>query len=153
MIIILEGPDGAGKTMLAQQLSKQTKYPIEHRTKPKDEAEKQLMMGKYLQDINSGKNVIFDRCWYSEMAYGPVMRDKSVISFPQMYELEKRLAKAGAIIIYCTGPAHVLWKRCQKRGEDYITSKDAFNAIYKNFEELFAAPHYIPVVRYEYTEV
>ena len=93
MIIIIEGPDGAGKTTLAEQISRQTKYPIIHRTKPKNEEEKKRMMGEYLQTIRSGKNMIFDRCWYSEMAYGPVMRDSSVISYPQMYELEEQLAK------------------------------------------------------------
>jgi thymidylate kinase len=153
MIIILEGPDGSGKTSLANQISRQTGYPILHRTKPKDEAEKQRMMEEYLQIIRSGKNMIFDRCWYSEMAYGPVMRDKSYITFPQMYDLEQRLAKTGAIIIYCTGPAYVLWKRCQSRGEDYITSKGNFDAICKNFEEIFASPHYIPVVRHEYKDM
>ena len=40
MIIIIEGPDGAGKTTLAEQISRQTKYPIIHRTKPKNEEEK-----------------------------------------------------------------------------------------------------------------
>lgn len=149
MIIIIEGPDGAGKTTLAEQISRQTKYPIIHRTKPKNEEEKKLMMGEYLQTIRSGKNMIFDRCWYSEMAYGPVMRDSSVISYPQMYELEEQLSKVGAIIIYATGPKAALWQRCQKRGENYITTRDQFNAIYDNYTEIMKVPHHIPVVRYE----
>ena len=149
MIIIIEGPDGAGKTTLAEQISRQTKYPIIHRTKPKNEEEKKLMMGEYLQTIRSGKNMIFDRCWYSEMAYGPVMRDSSVISYPQMYELEEQLSKVGAIIIYTTGPKAALWQRCQKRGENYITTRDQFNAIYDNYTEIMKVPHHIPVVRYE----
>ena len=93
MIIIIEGPDGSGKTTLAEKLSRQTKYPIIHRSQPKTDEEKKTMMGEYLQTIRSGKNMIFDRCWYSEMAYGPVMRDVSVISYPEMYELEEQLAE------------------------------------------------------------
>lgn len=153
MIIIIEGPDGSGKTMLAEQISRQTGYNIIHRTQPKDDEEKKRMMGEYLQTIRAGKNMIFDRCWYSEMAYGPVMRDTSVISYPEMYELEAQLAKAGAIIIYCTGPKAALWKRCTKRGEEYVTSRDDFNAICDNFDALMSVPHHIPVVRYEYKEV
>ena len=149
MIIITEGPDGAGKTTLAEQISRQTKYPIIHRTKPKNEEEKKRMMGEYLQTIRSGKNMIFDRCWYSEMAYGPVMRDSSVISYPQMYELEEQLAKTGALIIYATGPKAALWQRCQKRGEEYITSRDNFNAIYDNYVQIMKVPHLIPVLHYE----
>lgn len=153
MILIIEGPDGSGKTTLAEKLSKQTGYPIIHRTQPKTEEEKKLMMGEYLQTIRSGKNMIFDRCWYSEMAYGPVMRDSSVISYPEMYELEEHLAKYGAIIIYATGPKAALWQRCQKRGEDYITSRDDFNAICENFDKIMRVPHHIPVVRYEYKDL
>ena len=153
MIIIIEGPDGSGKTTLAEKLSRQTKYPILHRTQPKTDEEKKLMMGEYLQTIRSGKNMIFDRCWYSEMAYGPVMRDASVISYPEMYELEEQLAKCGAIIIYATGPKAALWQRCQKRGEDYITSRDNFNAICENFDKIMSVPHHIPVVRYEYKDL
>ena len=37
MIIIIEGPDGSGKTTLAEKLSRQTKYPILHRTQPKSD--------------------------------------------------------------------------------------------------------------------
>lgn len=153
MIIIIEGIDGSGKTTLAKQLSAQTGYPIIHKSNPKDDVEKLRMMGEYLQLVRGNKNVIFDRCWYSEMAYGPVMRDKSYISFPQMYELERHAAKAGALIIYCTGPLHVLWNRCQKRGENYVVSRDNFNEIYKEFEDIFRSPHFIPVARYEYKEV
>lgn len=153
MIIILEGPDGSGKTTLAQQLSRQTGYPIIHRSQPKTEEEKKNMMGEYLQTIRSNKNAIFDRCWYSEMAYGPVMRDKTVITYPEMYSLERMLAKSGALIVYCTGSEPTLWMRCTKRGEDYITSRDKFKAIYSNYEEIMNAPHYVPVVRYEYKEV
>lgn len=153
MIIILEGPDGSGKTTLAQQISKQTGFPIIHRSQPKTEEEKMCMMGEYLQAIKERKNAIFDRCWYSEMAYGPVMRDESVITYPEMYELERQLAKSGAMIIHCTGPEAALWMRCQRRGEEYITCRDDFKAIHKNFEEIMSVPHYIPVVRYEYKDV
>ena len=59
MVIIIEGPDGSGKTTLAEKLSRQTKYPIIHRSQPKTDEEKKLMMGEYLQTIRSGKNMIF----------------------------------------------------------------------------------------------
>lgn len=154
MIIIIEGPDGAGKTTLANQLSRQTKYDIVHRSQPKTDDEKKHMMSEYVAVIKSSKNIILDRCWYSEMVYGPIMRDASVISYPEMYELEKLLAKAGAIVIYATAPKAALWQRCQKRGEDYITSHTTFCQICDAYEQLMTTvPHYIPVLKYEYKEV
>lgn len=150
MIIIIEGIDGSGKTTLANQLHEQTKYPIIHRTKPDNQEDKDAMLMSYIATLKEGGNAIFDRCWYSEMAYGPVMRDDSVITYPQMYELERLIARrSGGIIIYCTGKTKELWRRATKRGEDYIVSRDNFAEIHENYEGIMAVPHLIPVVRYE----
>lgn len=153
MIIIIEGPDGSGKTTLANQLSKQSSYPIIHRVQPKTEHDKKVMLEEYLEVIRTRRNMIFDRSWYSEMVYGPVMRDSSVISHHQMYAIESRLAKIGAMIIYCTNSPEMLWSKCQSRGEQYITSKEDFLKICRGFDELFDIPHYIPVVAYAYADI
>jgi thymidylate kinase len=150
MILIIEGPDGSGKTTLANKLSKQTGYPVIHRVQPKTEEDKKRMMEEYLHILQSGKNAIFDRCWYSEMAYGPIMRDESVITYPQMYALEDQLAKRGGLIIYCTDKPDVLWRCATKRGEDYITDYSTFVAICEAFDEIMNVPHKVPVVRYGY---
>lgn len=154
MIFIIEGPDGSGKSTLAEQLHRQTGYQLLHRTQPKTEEDKQRMMEEYIQVIRSGKNVIMDRCWYSEMVYGPIMRDTSVISYLQMYELERMAAKNGAIIIHCTAPEATLWKRCLRRGEDYVTKRETFREIRQGYVDLmYSVPHLIPVVTYEYEDV
>lgn len=154
MIIILEGPDGSGKTTLAEKLQKQTGYQLLHRVQPKTEEDKQRMMDEYVQVLRTGKNCILDRSWYSEMVYGPIMRDHSVICYPQMYELERLAAKYGGLIIHCTAPENVLWKRCLRRGEDYITDRDTFHKICKGFDEIMHhIPHVIPVVTYEYKDL
>lgn len=153
MIIIIEGADGSGKTTLANLLSKQTGYPVVHRSQPKTEEEKKQMRQMYIDIIDTGKNMIFDRCWYSEMAYGPVMRDASVISYPEMYLLEEKLAKHGAMIIYCTDKPKTLWRRATKRGEDYITDFDTFECICTNFDVIMSVPHLVPVVKYDYKDL
>lgn len=153
MIILIDGPDGSGKTTLANKISTQTGYPIVHMSYPKTAEEKQQMMQQYVNAIKGAKNIIFDRCWYSEMVYGPIVRSGSAISYPEMYALEKLLAKVGAIIIYCTGTKSTLWKRCQKRGEDYIVSKDAFDTLCDAYDEVMDVPHYIPVLRYVYQDL
>lgn len=154
MIIILEGPDGAGKTMLADKIHKQTGYMMLHRSQPKTDEDKARMMDEYMQVIKAGKNCIMDRSWYSEMVYGPVMRGASVIDYPQMYDLEKQLAKCGGLIIYCTGPLQDLWKRCLSRGEDYIVDKDIYRRIYTGYDRLmYDVPHIVPVTTYVYKDM
>lgn len=153
MIIIVEGPDGSGKTTLAEKIAKQTGYALLHRSQPKSEEEKARMMDEYLQVIKSGKSVVMDRCWYSEMVYGPIMRDATCITYPEMYVLERMLCRKGALIIYCTDKPEVLWKRCQTRGEDYITDFATHKAICEAYDELMEVPHLIPVVRYGYEDL
>ena len=149
MIIIIEGPDGAGKTTLATQLSEQTGYPIEHRSKPENE-ERTKMREEYLDLVMSGRNVILDRCWYSEIVYGKVMRDQAYIAYDDMLAFEELLANnGGGIIIHCTNGLNTLWKRCQKRGEDYITNKDTLLKICEEYNDLmYHCEHKIPVVHY-----
>jgi len=153
MIIMLEGPDGSGKTTLAKRLSKQTGYKVIRSVRPETDEEKTQMMNQYMRTIRTRKNIIFDRCWYSEMVYGLVMRDASVISYPQMYDLERQLMKAGAMIIYCTDSKAALWARCQERGEDYIKDKVTFDKICDGYDQLFSVPHYIPVVTYKCPDI
>ena len=153
MIIILEGPDGSGKTTLANTIHRQTGYQLLHRSH-KTDANATSLFDEYAQVIKSGKNVIMDRSWYSEMVYGPVMRKSSAITYPQMYELERLAAKNGAIIIHCTAPESVLWKRCLRRGEDYVTNRDTFHAICTGFDQLMhSMPHLITVTTYEYEDL
>jgi thymidylate kinase len=159
MIVILEGPDGSGKTHLAKQMAKQSNYPLIHRVAPESQRDKDLMFQSYLDEINRGKNMVFDRAWYSDMVYGPIFRGETPISFPRMYALEERLARAGAIIIYCTGHPNTLWARCHVRGEDnpggtqFEQERDKFDRVCHDYDRLMRIPHHIPVVRYEYKEV
>jgi len=153
MIFILEGPDGAGKTTLAEQLAVSTGYNIVHRTKPNNEEEKQQMMAMYMDAMRKGTNAIFDRCWYSEMVYGAIMRDASYISDKQMRTLESLLANNGGLIIHCTDTIDRLWERCLKRGEDYITDCTTIGLIKMKFEYVMhSLPHAVPVVRYSISD-
>lgn len=151
MVIIIEGADGSGKSSLARTLHRQTNWLLIHRSQPKDKQDKQRMMDEYLDLIWKGEDVIFDRSWYSEMVYGPIMRDESVISYEQMHTLEIALTLHGALIIYCEDDLDILWERCQERGEDYVTSKETLKQVCDGYERLFKkTTHYIPIVTYNW---
>ena len=151
MKIIIEGVDGTGKTTLANKLSKFTGFPIKHRSKPESEEEKKLMYKSYVESITSGTDEIWDRCWYSEMVYGPIMRDQTYIGFSEMYHLEKLLIQnGGGIIIYCTDSLPLIWRRLKKRGENYITSFFKLYQLHSSYKFIMEHNvHLLPVVKYE----
>jgi len=154
MMIIIVGPDCSGKSTLAKQLSAQTGYPIQHKNKPKNQAEKDAMTAMYRDLAATGANVILDRAWYCEMVYGDIMRDKSYISIDQMYELEDLVSNnGGGIIIHCTDETNKLWDRCMERGEEYIQDYETLASIKYMYEWLMhSVPHTLPVVRYTINE-
>ena len=153
MIIILEGPDGSGKTTLANIIQKQTGYELIHFSNPTSEIQRTAMFDRYVAAIKGHKNLILDRSWYSEMVYGPILREASCINHYQMYELEKLLAKKGALVIYASADIETLWSRCEKRGEDLIKDKVKLVNISKAYDRLFSIPHIIPVLKYEYKDM
>ena len=152
MIIILEGPEAAGKSTLAKKLSEQSGFEIVSKSWPRGKAEQEAMLDMYREAAYGSANVIFDRCWYSEMVYGPIMRDKSYITYEHMNELEDILVRnSGAMLIHCTDNMRDLWKRFVERGDDYI--KPDMGLLMKiaiQYDHLMhCVPHKIPVMRYE----
>lgn len=151
MIILLEGPEAAGKSSLAERLAKENSMRYIHHKQPKTQFEKDTMFDMYKETILSEDNAIIDRAWYSEMVYGAVMRDKSYISELQMLELEHFVkVNSGGFIIHCTDGISQLWKRCNERGEDYVLDIETLAKLKVEFEVLMHdTRHLLPVVRYE----
>lgn len=155
MNIFLEGPDATGKSNLAERMSKMYDMKIAKFSYPKDKKEQFNMYDMYVDFISKTRDSVIDRCWYSEMIYGPIIREGSSISIEQMYQLEQLCAdNEGAFIIHCNSPMDKLWKRFKKRGDDYIKEDfDTVNEIRYGYERLMhSTAHIIPVVRYEINE-
>lgn len=79
MIYILEGPDGAGKTTLANIIAEQRKASVVHSyfDKSWDIKAHHMDMWKAANIINEWRDVVLDRWAPSEAVYGPIFRDKA----------------------------------------------------------------------------
>lgn len=148
MIIIVEGPDGAGKTTLINKLLTQYPHAKTYHFGAPAKGEDQLL--RYaLPMINSPDDMlIYDRSWYSEFVYGPVMRG--------VYELKEahcRLLEAlakhhgGSHVFYLTAPIDILWERCQERGETYIPSKKCLQQISEEYDTVMNTLPELPVFK------
>ena len=82
MIVILEGPDGAGKTSLSETLREHLqKSKMTHVVKhgPYNGISPEELCRIYFRSMSHAltynDHVILDRCWLSEPIYGNVYRD------------------------------------------------------------------------------
>lgn len=154
MLYIIEGPDGSGKTTMANSIASAYGAQIIHNSNPKTEEEGAAMFSMYLRTIlglDVNKSYVFDRCWYSEMVYGPILRGRSQISIDQMDMLEEALRTQGiqTEIIHCNDDIALLWKRCKERGETFIKDIVTLSFISEGFTELLDnQKHLFVVVKY-----
>ena len=153
---IVEGPDGAGKTTLVKQLlAANPDAVLGHFGKPETPEQEEDYWKVYADFIKGSMDkrvAILDRCWYSDRVYGPVMRNTCKLTRDRLEVLELMVkACGGGIILYCTGKADVLWKRCKERGETYITCFEQLRDIRDKYEEVMKEAKFLPVVRYDTT--
>jgi hypothetical protein len=103
-LLILEGPDGSGKSSLATRLLKGTGLPtiLVKRSGPPSSKETLLAQGMWIQDQTvNGLNVIADRHpLISESIYRPVVRREGPAWSP--HEVAPLFSKnRGIVVIYC----------------------------------------------------
>lgn len=148
MIYIIEGVDGTGKSTLANTIASAMRCPIIHMSQPVDSVPG-VMFSSYMDIITNHRDVILDRCWYSEMVYGPVFRKHSQIALSDMFKLEKELM-GRAVIIYCrTNNIQRTWNNCKVRGEDFVPAEN-YAGLFDSYEKLMMhTKHLIPVLYYE----
>lgn len=144
MNIIVEGPDGSGKTTLVNQLAEQLNMGVRSFKQP----EKDGILGKqfeFYRDLSIDiYGTILDRSFYSDMVYGPVFRGNSELRTSDMIELERGFDDT--FVIYCTGDPQLMWDAAVQRGEEYVTSFKQYTEICKLYDDLFFNRfHYLPI--------
>ena len=100
-LIILEGPDGAGKTTLASKLAKQLNFKLYHFSSDED-LDSVSLKNKYTQKLNNlNSNFIFDRSWFSETPYGTIHRNLSRLDSSAIARLESLCIPFDPIVVVC----------------------------------------------------
>lgn len=100
MIVIIEGPDGAGKTQLARHLAEEYHLHYHHEGPPPAGAD----VFKHYADLLDGaleRPTVFDRFALGERVYGPVLRGKDGFTDERWDTFTKLLKLHGAQTILC----------------------------------------------------
>ena len=149
LTIILEGPDGAGKSTLAKKIEQiaaefVTIHGVRriHADRPKPlenyyEYFVNIISKAYLDNIDL---LILDRSWYSEIVYADAMRRTPALDVSSVHSLDTCLkTHGGGFIIFCDAADDTLVTRAFKeRGEDFVNELQLRYAA-ASYRELFTA--------------
>lgn len=117
MIVVLEGPDGVGKTTLADALeSAWSGKSMRFRSGPPPEDTLAAM--HYQDDIDEiakanqpNTLVLVDRFHVGELVYGPLLRGESGITFGEAAAIDKMLEGNNAALVHCHLDRHEMTRR------------------------------------------
>lgn len=158
-MIIVEGPDGSGKSTLITQLQHQRRSlksvkagvgtSTEH---PGGWAGNDPVLLAYMKKIveASGQKIAYDRFHLSEVVYGPILRNTQLVDEGILYTLSDYLRGQRIPVILCLPPFATTLANVAIEGRERPTYQtEAFlHQAYKGFEAL--APW--ATVVYDYTK-
>lgn len=141
MPIIIEGPDGAGKSTLAKSLAGALDMNILKMT-----ANGGQSMPEYVQKLKCD-GIIIDRCWVSEQIYSDLFKREPRIDDDNAEALTEFCGLAGIPIIVLLPPLHVVISRLNERGDEYadVVCPNIVE-IYKRYQEWAEAHPYAIVL-------
>jgi thymidylate kinase len=156
-MIIVEGPDGAGKTVLAGLISK--KYPQlagPNYELKRSELHKKDVRGRVYralaEAIRGTRPLLHDRLFWSELVYGPILRGDCKFKVTEQELIVNLFAALNVPIIFCIPPFEVVKQNVGK--DEHITGVGEHVAeIYAAYSDVFwrANQTTLNVVKYDYT--
>lgn len=134
MPIIIEGPDGAGKSTLAKSLAGALDMNILKMTCNGGQS-----ATEYMQKL-ACDGVVIDRCWISEQIYADIFGRTQRIDDDACEKLTYTCSVLGIPIVIVLPPLAEVVRRLTLRGDEFgdvIT--DNIGLIYRRYEEFAAA--------------
>jgi thymidylate kinase len=157
-IIIVEGPDGAGKTTLIDKIEERalefgSVEIINHGAYLGESA----IGHHYLKSIEmaaSFNTVIMDRSWISEPIYGHVMRGgKNRLPWNDYRFLCNKANEFKAQIIYCLPPMETCLAAWRSRREiEYVDDEEKMTNVYQLYRASFSDMYIVPKRLWDWTQ-
>lgn len=160
-MLIVEGPDGSGKSTLCRELSLALDWPVADRVVDKDTNALQDLTAWTEANVNKGfQGTIFDRHrLVSEPIYGPIMRrgpvdQRGLYKLDWMEDMMIRFMHCDPIIIFCLPPFEAVVKNLDN-DPDNLAVSGKIDAVYRSYVSavpLWSRTGVLTFV-YDYTDV
>lgn len=159
-LVILEGPDCAGKTTLMNDLRKElsgTVRTVHHG--PYSGITADQLPRFYVESmfpLFEGEQMLMDRCWLSEPIYGLAYRGgQNRVGHVARRQLERMALRHGAVVALCLPPwetvkASWLARKGANEEAEYLDKIEQLEVVYNAYAQLEESTD-LPVVRYDYT--
>lgn len=112
-IVVIEGPDGVGKTTLARAYADLTGARYLHASAPTAHP-----LVEYVAPLRDDVDYVLDRWHLGELVYGPIVRGKSGLTHQQSHAIEQMMIERGAVLVHCNGPYDKIVARLRGRGDE-----------------------------------
>ena len=154
MLIFLEGPDGAGKTTLANQLQQQIPglgY-VHHGPYPGVQGQElaQIFAGS-MKPALQGQSLVIDRCWISEPIYSSVFRKTAPrISPVHRRMLDRQALSVWGCVVLCLPSFETCVKAFTSGRDEMLKDTTQLKAVYDRYELPLDTD--LPVIHYDFTK-
>jgi len=157
VILILEGPDGSGKSYLIDYLTAKRSFSlIPTQGPPKSRGDLLHRMDRVISRAQQGEKILSDRfALFSEQVYGPIIRDNCLLTEYDIQTYTRRLLFNNTVILYCRPSnetlAKVELKKKPHKDEDHVHRvKSQFKLITQRYDQIiWSTEIYLPVIKYD----
>lgn len=133
-LVILEGPDGAGKTTLAKKICQDLDAEYVHSgpLKVVKRGLPRMYIEAMLPAMLGLRNVVMDRCWLSEMPYGIAFRHgEDRLTKASVAMLERAALRCGGELIMCIPPwGHVSANYASHHEDEMLENENQLKLVY-----------------------
>src|SRR4051812_20156345 len=123
-VVILEGPDGSGKTTLAQHLVNKHGFHRSHEGPPPAKVDKlHYYAGMLLEAHQHTKPIVFDRFHLGELVYAPIKRMEPGLNYAELRLMHRIIMATATRMVLCCPPYETAFKNWElklKNDDDYL---------------------------------
>ena len=145
-MIILEGPDGSGKSHLLERMKKPDSAFYRWGKRHYSKSDFRWMLHDLWADPD---RFIYDRAYLSEQIYGPLLRDEDKIGKSGRRMLDRVALSKQGIVVLCIPPFEVAKKAwASRKEEELIQDGNLYNQLYSEYLSLETD---LPIIQYDWT--